>query len=407
MAVDFLATEGHYAEHLLPIWQALPADRRGVFFLPEDLVDRVGILAEPWASWKVGSRSGLAVCASYRDLKHLRQAGRPVALSTHGAGQSYSNRHTSYPGGTDREGVVLMLVPGPHPAARNREAYPKVPVVEVGCPKLDRWHPAMPRQRAEKPVVAISFHWECRVCPETRSAWEHYRRGLAELAKREDWKVIGHAHPRAQAALFPALQAAGIETVASFSDVLERADIYCCDNSSTLFEFASTGRPVLVLNAPWYRRHVRHGLRFWECATVGVQVDRPEELAAGIERALLDAPFQRQLREAAVRRVYTACDGQAAVRAAEAILRAAPEVRAQPPARAPQAPGGVVLEALGQAQGPWGLVDRGWRVAVEERQLTVYDEVGRARVVPLRNPVQPEEFARRLGRQFKRVEGRT
>ena len=52
-------------------------------------------------------------------------------------------------------------------------------------------------------------------------------------------------------------EAHGIEYVPDFDDVLRRADVYACDNSSTLYEFASTGRPVVVLNAPWYRwKHI-------------------------------------------------------------------------------------------------------------------------------------------------------
>ena len=57
-----------------------------------------------------------------------------------------------------------------------------------------------------------------------------------------------------------------------FDEVMERSTLYICDNSSTLYEFASTGRPVVVLNAPWFRRDIEHGLRFWEHADVGVSV---------------------------------------------------------------------------------------------------------------------------------------
>jgi len=112
----------------------------------------------------------------------------------------------------------------------------------------------------------------------------------------------------------------GIEPVEDFEDVLERADLYMCDNSSTLFEFASVGRPVVVLNAPWYRRHIEHGLRFWEAATVGVQVDHPAELRDAVMQALEDPPEQQAARQAAVRIAYTYTDGQASKRAAQEIL---------------------------------------------------------------------------------------
>ena len=111
-------------------------------------------------------------------------------------------------------------------------------------------------------------------------------------------------HPR----LFPAIEKryrhAGIEPVADFLDVCRRADVYICDNSSTLFAFAATGRPVVVLNPPWYRRDIDHGLRFWEAASVGVNCDDLADLPACIDEALRDTEAQKRQREAALDLVY-------------------------------------------------------------------------------------------------------
>jgi UDP-N-acetylglucosamine:LPS N-acetylglucosamine transferase len=106
--------------------------------------------------------------------------------------------------------------------------------------------------------------------------------------------VLGHGHPRIMERLLPIYDALDIEPVYDFEEVLERADCYVCDNSSTMFEFASTGRPVVVLNPPWYRREVNHGLRFWEAAGVGVNCDRPQDLAGAVATALQDPPPQRE-----------------------------------------------------------------------------------------------------------------
>jgi len=110
----------------------------------------------------------------------------------------------------------------------------------------------------------------------------------------------------------------GIEVVESFAEVCRRADVFIADNTSALYEFAAIGRPVVVLNAPFYRRNVHHGLRFWEAADVGIQVDRADALLPAVAHALGDPPERRAAREAALAIVYGYRSG-AAQRAAQAI----------------------------------------------------------------------------------------
>jgi glycosyltransferase involved in cell wall biosynthesis len=184
---------------------------------------------------------------------------------------------------------------------------------------MDEWHVRVPRVRGDPPVVAVSFHWDGPAFPETKTSFPHFQPALPAL--KQSFKVIGHGHPRIMNYLAAEYRRLGIEVVRDFGDVLKRADVYCTDNSSTLFEFASTGRPVVVMNAPWYRRDVRHGLRFWDCADVGIQVDRPEDLVSAVVRALEDPSEQQVLRRAAVDKVYGVHDGTAAKHAAEAILQ--------------------------------------------------------------------------------------
>src|SRR5690625_7239322 len=75
-----------------------------------------------------------------------------------------------------------------------------------------------------------------------------------------------------------------IPFIHTFDEVLESASLYCTDASSTLYEYAATGRPVLVLNSRHFRKDVNHGLRFWEASEVGLNVwpKATAEVTAGV-----------------------------------------------------------------------------------------------------------------------------
>ena len=328
MPLDLVGYERHFLDHLAPVWAALPTHLRGRVMTDPDLVKHakqlgmanvLGIAApRPRPSYPAPVLDGPpALVASYGDIKKARRMGyRPAVFLEHGIGQSYAGdrtavSHASYSGGDDRDDVGLFLVPGPNPAARWRARYPDAVVETVGCPKLD----TLPAKEGAGPVVALSFHFPCSVVPETRPTLGHFAPALKALAER--FKVIGHGHPRLYG-VERDYRRAGIEYVPEFADVCRRADVYVCDNSSTLYEFAATGRPVVVLNGPGFRRQVNHGLRFWEAADVGIQVDHPRDLPDAVAEALADSPARRRAREAALRMVYAHRSG-AAKRAALAI----------------------------------------------------------------------------------------
>jgi CDP-glycerol glycerophosphotransferase (TagB/SpsB family) len=155
--------------------------------------------------------------------------------------------------------------------------------------------------------------------PEARSALPHYDAVLPALANDPRWHLLGHGHPRLWGRIARRWAELGVERVPEFADVLDRADVFVCDNSSALYEFASTGRPVVVLNTPIYRRDVEHGLRFWSEADVGVQVDHACDLADAIALALTDPPSVARRRSEIVRAVCPLADGRATQRAVEAI----------------------------------------------------------------------------------------
>ncbi len=134
--------------------------------------------------------------------------------------------------------------------------------------------------------------------------------------------MIGHAHPRIIDHAEIVYRQFGIRTVRDFDDVLDRADVYCVDNSSTLYEFAAAGKPVVVLNCPRYRKQVHHGLRFWDHVP-GIQCEGPEDLAAAVGEALEDPPKWREARQTALDAVYPLHDGRSAERAAALVLELA------------------------------------------------------------------------------------
>jgi hypothetical protein len=260
-----LARLPHFEDHLRPIAALLP-----------DLPD-------------------VALVASYGDLRRARRARfRRIVLAQHGAGQSYSNTNPHYPGGSDNGDVGLFLAPNEYAADRWRQAYPRAAVEVVGSPRLD----TLPVREPGPLTVAVSFHWDGYLCPETRSALPYFRDALPALAR--EFTVIGHGHPRTN--LSPMYRKLGIEYVPSFDEVCRRADVYVCDNSSTIYEFASTGRPVVLLNSPLWRRDVHHGGRFWDWASVGINVERAPELVDSVREALVDG--QQVAREETLSRVY-------------------------------------------------------------------------------------------------------
>ena len=284
--VDAWASQVQYRNHIQPIWDHLPDDVRGTFWQPPQ---------RPQGS-------GLIVVASMHDLRKVHP--RPAVFVEHGAGQTYIDNRTpaGYAGGPGRGTVRLFVCPNEEVAFKNRAAYPQARVVVAGSPWVE--HLSKIQRRPELP--AVSFHWNCRVSPEARTAWPHYQNLEGDF--------LGHGHPRMWGQLKRWWPTKGIEPVESFEDVIRRASVYVCDNSSTIYEAAAVGIPVVLLNAPWYRRNVWHGLRFWEHLP-GPMVDRSED----VEQAIDQAAEWYVDREQTTRAVYGTVEGSAE-RAAAAIL---------------------------------------------------------------------------------------
>lgn len=319
--VNVYAPWPHYVDHAAPVFAALGPDRRGRFMVAPrsaPTAAAAGIEAGP-----LELAPGPVLLAGAGDEAAARAAGfSRFALIEHGAGQSYhgertSGRSSSYAGGEGRGAFGLFLHPNEDAAARDRAKYPDARVDVVGSPILDGlYQVAAARVERKRPVVAVTFHASMTVADETAWAFPWIKSALRELAA--GFEVIGTGHPRTFDTLAGWYERNGIEPVRDFGDVVRRADVLIFDNTSAGFAFAAAVGPVVVLDPPFYRRHVEHGLRFWPAASVGVQVADPAELEAAVRRALEDPPELRAAREAALDLVYAFRDG-APVRAAAAL----------------------------------------------------------------------------------------
>lgn len=315
--IDFLATERQYMDHLLPIWESLPAEVRGHAYVPGQMYERYSMNRGSQPSIR-GLPRGMGnpiLVASFSDLRAATH--RRVIFVEHGSGQDYGDRNSSNPGGADRDNVDLFLCTNASVAHRNKNAYPASKCVVVGSPKMDQWYTHKVKEH-NRPIIAVSFHWNNHQVPESRWAYPHYRSVLQELAKH--YTVFGHSHPRIWRKMVPIYETAGIQPVREFRDILFHSDLYIADNSSTIFEFASTDRPVVLLNAPWYRKDINHGLRFWEAADIGLQVDQPQHLLFAVQLALSDPESVKKRRKRIIEDLYPYRDGQDTRRAVESIL---------------------------------------------------------------------------------------
>ena len=301
------ATRPHYAAHLIPIVNELEARGHNII---RSTVN--GQMPDP---------GELCLVASGADMATI--PGRRIIYVEHGAGQTYNGfTGPGYPGGTGHDDVVLFVCPNDTVADKWTTTYPDTETVVAGCPMLDRWHTlAAELPDPARPVIAVTFHWPSSLCEETMTAWPVYSRAIHNLVEhclKHGWGLIGHEHPRWETQMLTEWKLLNIPT-ASYTDVMNTATLLVADNTSMLPEFASTGRPVMFLNSPGYRRDVNHGCRFWEWPEGQVSVDEQSGLVPGVIEALEDPQHVQAARSRMVDSVYAFTDGNAAERAADAI----------------------------------------------------------------------------------------
>ena len=262
--------------------------------------------------------------AAYGDMMyaHAIAPERKILMMEHGTGHTFGK--SAYPNGVGkRDYVSLFLSP-------NQYTVDKIHTVRdtraevIGTPKLDWVHERMNPYHLIKqthdnpPIIAIGFHWgHARTRPpESGSAFEHYREYIPTLVKNTGYKFLAYGHPLAELKYKEFYTGLDIDYTSDFNTVMRQADVCVNDLSSVMYEFVTTGKPVIVLNAPWFRRDVEHGIRFWDYSDIGINVDGPDELLPAIEDTIegyeyIHAPQRRK----AIRELfpYFGCSANKAV----------------------------------------------------------------------------------------------
>jgi len=308
--IDFLATQPHYIDHISPIWDALSIDNVGAFYVPQNLIgyaqsrlkNNMYLFAYENNSLDTYGLNPILVCA-YGDMKHAHRMNpeRQIYMMEHGTGHGFGT--SAYPNGPgDRDLVSLFLPPNQYTADKIHTVR-NTPCEVVGTPKLD-WIAGYPFHHSSPATVCISFHHggkRTRI-PEAGSAFEHYKDSIAGL--KQHFNLVAHGHPLSRVRDIPFYASINVPFIEDFTEVMRVADVYVNDLSSTLYEFMATGKPVVVLNAPWFRRDIQHGLRFWDYSDIGFEVNDLSELQKAIETTLLNPGLFLHRRKKAIQDLY-------------------------------------------------------------------------------------------------------
>jgi len=235
--IDAFAQYPHYADHLLPVWDAL--ETKGTFYVSP-------IARRPGTRTRALGPGPPTLVAGFGDIRRTRH--REHIFLEHGAGENWGGIDPHYSGGPGRETVGLFLNTNQRVHDANRERYPDADHVLTGSPRME-YLKTIPR----KPQgLVVSFHWDNRTFDATSSALNHYVQFMGGWAADSRIEVKGHAHPRIFERAAKYFARAGIEMIREFQEVIEWADVYACDNSSTTFEAYVCGVPVVLLDAPWH-----------------------------------------------------------------------------------------------------------------------------------------------------------
>ena len=312
----FLANWSHYIDHVEHVYKSLKMKKR--LLIPKKLENYA--IEKGLTNLMVCDKNNLRkkikifknldpvlLVLSYSWVNVLNKAKLDTIFLEHGAGQTYITDNISWNRG-ECQYIKLALVPNGHCAKAFEKSNIEAQI--IGCPKIRDDYEF---SENEKPLVVFSWHWECKVLPETLGSFDYWKDEILNL--KDKFNIAIHAHPVMSRRVALWCKRNDLRFIKQFDDVVKEADLYCMDNSSTLFEFARIGKPVLVLNPPWFRRDVEHGLRFWELSNIGVNCNDVSELEVCLEKALKNQNYNSNLSNV----VYPYIGKEATEKAVEAI----------------------------------------------------------------------------------------
>lgn len=355
MQIDFLARQPYFIDHLLPIYLALPTHMQGDFYAMGDVARNRLVGKVPAAKIRSyiddGDCGGFPiVTAAYGDAVRAATSNpqRRVILLEHGVGLTFGK--AAYADGVgQRNRIAMMPVQNKFVLNKVHPELQHIPHPIVGVPKLDKWKDVQFKKPSGTPLIVFAFHHGDKHSrpAEVGSAWEHYYEYLPHLARSHNIAV--HQHPSSagtRQAFMDVIRRHGIREIDEFDEVMEKADVLVNDCGSAAYEFSVTGKPVILMNAPWFDLRKEWGIRFWSYSDIGVNVNAPEELHGAILDTLARDP-NRLRRERAVRDLFPYF-GQSVKKTVEVITdflentkppkSVRVEKQAKPTASAPAAP---------------------------------------------------------------------
>lgn len=298
--IIFIAERQQYLDHIIPIYNNYIGSK--LIMIDKELIHSIDKYIE--FNWedersmceiydRIDERPSMFFVAAHSTLRlaSVMDVSVGCIYMDHGCGQTLDIDHHFWSRINSKSPFVntmqIFAAPNKIVMETTENNNPNVVSVLCGTPKMDKYHNVNMREKTiADGLVVFSWHWECKACPETLGGFEYWKERVAIASER--FNVAIHGHPRVQDKTRRFAMDNEIEFIRDFDEVMDRAYLYVCDMSSTIYEFAATDRPVLVLNNPWFRREVNHGMRFWEFSDVGVQCNNKSDLDYCIDAALCD-----------------------------------------------------------------------------------------------------------------------